>query len=146
MNRLSIMIVMLATLLSATSCTTCRAPVVEKIARQRVEAIAVPEDSARVTIRITPTPEGTVEIRGIEQRTTPRADVRVTATDSTIDVLAIVHPDTIFVAVSDSLIRETPAPMTATDRFFEKFDATLWLIVIVLALILIMRVLTLTKQ
>lgn len=139
-------IIMLLAASMTTSCTTCRAPVVEKIARQRVEAIAVPEDSARVTIRIAPTPEGTVEIRGIEQRTTPRADIRVNATDSTIDVLAVVHPDTIFVAVSDSLISSTPAPPSATDRFFEKFDATLWLIVVVLAMLLIMRVLTVTKQ
>lgn len=139
-------IIMLLAASTTTSCSSHRGMVVEKIARQRVEAIAVPEDSARVTIRITPTPEGKIEIRGIEQRTTPRADVRVTATDSTIDVLAVVNPDTIFVAVSDSLIAEKPAPPSATDRFFEKFDATLWLIVIVLSLILIMRVLTITKQ
>lgn len=139
-------IILLLMVLLSGACSSHRGTVVEKIPRQRIERVIVPDDSARVVIRITPTPDGRIEVRGIEQRTTPRADVSVLASDSTIEVVAVVHPDTIQIAAVDSLIRETPAPMTATDRFFEKFDATLWLIVIVLALILIMRVLTLTKQ
>ncbi len=139
-------IALLSIVLFLASCSTHRAPVVEKIARDRIVQVPTPADTARVTIRIVPTPEGGIEIRDIDQATTPRAKVRVESDGKSLTFTAIVDADSIPVAVTDTLISSTPAPPSATDRFFEKFDATLWLIVIVLALILIMRVLTLTKQ